>query len=386
MATKKEAKRIIRRYLTGTNTGAERHLVEHFFLEYLKKENTLPPADQLPRIIAEMRQTVSEGTGVTLRPPGPAILLHPLVRLLGAAAVILAFHIAYYFLYVPRPVDRDGKGSVIQLTPIPEGHRHASLLRPDSTEIPLRADESIIYANDNGIRYADGTYLVHDDPPFHSREVYAIRTPAGGQYDVVLPDGSQVRLNAGSTLHFPIHFHDGMRHIAIEGEGYFTVTQYRSLFRSTPFVVGARGQYVQVLGTEFNISAYPDETEVKTTLYSGSLRVHAERGGDLLLEPGEQATLDQQGRLTKRTADTGQGESWQTGYIDLHGKSLRQIVRELARWYGLEVVYIHSVDREGYTGAIPLSGKPADALQALSDEHISLHVEDGRKLIVKRTN
>jgi len=163
-----------------------------------------------------------------------------------------------------------------------------------------------------------------------------LATPQGGTYAVRLPDGSEVVLNNASSLHYPTHFNGtGARVVELTGEAYFKIA--RDARR--PFLVKAGGQQtVEVLGTEFDIKAYGDEPEIKTTLLSGSVRVEA---GDqsVLLKPGEQAAQEG-GRLQAiKDVDTAVVLAWKDGMFRWEGASLQEVMRDLGRWYNVQVVY-----------------------------------------------
>lgn len=161
-----------------------------------------------------------------------------------------------------------------------------------------------------------------------------VEIPRGGEYALVLSDGTKVHLNSMSSLRFPVTFGTGTRVVELEGEAYFEVSK-----TGQPFWVNTKGVQVEVLGTVFNISAYPDE-EYQATLVSGSVKVNAEKGESLILKPSQQATLPVgSNTMQVRTVDTSFYTSWIEGKIHFKDQRLEDIMKTLSRWYDMEVVY-----------------------------------------------
>ena len=165
-------------------------------------------------------------------------------------------------------------------------------------------------------------------------EYNTIMIPRGGEYQVELSDGTKVHLNSMSSLRFPVAFTTGKREVELQGEAYFEVSK-----TGQPFIVNANGMQVEVLGTTFNISAYPDE-EYQTTLVNGSVKVSAEKGESLILKPSQQATIALgSNSIQVRTVDTSFYTSWVKGKINFKDQRLEDIMKTLSRWYDMNVVY-----------------------------------------------
>lgn len=162
-----------------------------------------------------------------------------------------------------------------------------------------------------------------------------ITTPRGGQYQVVLSDGTKVWLNAASSLRFPVTFTGNFRKVELTGEAYFEVAKNKA----KPFILNANRTNVQVLGTHFNVSAYADDAAVTTTLLEGSVRlVKAET--IVMLKPGEQGTsLNNQTAIKIEKADIEQVMAWKNGYFLFDNTDIRSIMKQAARWYDVDVVY-----------------------------------------------
>lgn len=176
-----------------------------------------------------------------------------------------------------------------------------------------------------------------------------ISTPRGGQYTLTLPDGTKVWLNAASSLKFPTAFSKvNERKVALSGEAYFEVAKLK-----IPFIVTTDQQKVEVLGTHFDINAYPDEPHTRTTLLEGSIRVFSlKTGHEVTLSPGEASILKPAG-LSVQKADMERNTDWKNGVFIFKNERLEEIMRKLARWYDVEVVYEPGAPRkETFSGSV----------------------------------
>ena len=190
-----------------------------------------------------------------------------------------------------------------------------------------------------------------------------IITPKGGQYRVILPDGSKVWLNAASSLRFPttLGSDTSQRRVTLTGEAYFEVeTNARQ-----PFIVHTSGMAVQVLGTHFDIKAYGDEPTVRTTLFNGVVVV-SKGNKNVRLNPGQQAItrLEKTADIRVSSADTQSAQAWKNGLFVFHNTDIEAVLRELARWYNTEFVYQGKV-KAGLNGVIPRKSDLADVLHML---------------------
>ncbi len=162
-----------------------------------------------------------------------------------------------------------------------------------------------------------------------------LSTPRGGQYQVILADGTKVWLNAASSLRFPIYFTRNSRKVELTGEAYFEVAKNPSL----PFIVQVNGMQVQVLGTHFNVMAYGNEKEIRTTLLEGSVRI-TQNDESLTLKPGEQARITETGKMSiAKDADVEEAIAWKNGEFQFNGASIETIMKQVERWYDVDVSY-----------------------------------------------
>ena len=210
-----------------------------------------------------------------------------------------------------------------------------------------------------------------------------ILTPRGGQYRVVLPDGSRVWLNSASSLRFPVAFSGKERAVELTGEGYFEIAANPQM----PFVVNIRtpsgdGGKVNVLGTHFDIMAYPDEQSINTTLLQGTVAVS--QGGQVTtLMPGQQARFDSTyHQLRVKKVDTLQATAWKNGLFEFDHTDLTAIMRQLARWYDIEIVYRTVPDKSELGGDISKNLELADVLSLLQASGTNHFKIEGKKVVV----
>ena len=205
-----------------------------------------------------------------------------------------------------------------------------------------------------------------------------MRTPRGGQYQLTLPDSTQVWLNSASSIHFPTSFSGIDRKVEITGEVYFEVAKNAA----KPFTVNVNGMDVKVIGTHFNINAYNDDDVIKTTLLEGSVLVTKGKA-TLLLQPGNQAQLNNYGEIKlQKNADIEEAIAWKKGYFFFKNSSLQNVMRQLSRWYDVEVDYEGVIPERNFGGELSRSLNISQILQVLDKSKVHFKIE-GKKIIVK---
>ncbi|MBB2151386.1 FecR family protein [Pedobacter gandavensis] len=264
-------------------------------------------------------------------------------RYLSAAAILIIVGIsAYFFLMKGNHKDQSMASNIVP------GSNTATLILGDGRKINLSDAENGALVEQTGIQItksADGQLLYKvqatDSNADQPLTYNTIETPKGGQYQVILPDGTKVWLNAVSSLRFPMSFASAPdRKVELTGEAYFEVEKDKS----HPFKVINEGQEVQVLGTHFNINSYKDEGAIKTTLLEGSVKVLSTYSGkglkpvEVIIRPGEQAILNQQG-IDVVKKDVDQVIDWKNGDFLFQHESLREIMNKIGRWYNVKVIY-----------------------------------------------
>lgn len=259
-----------------------------------------------------------------------------------AASILLALSIGIG-IYFYTSHDRTEPEIATMQDALPGGNM-ATITLPDGQTIALSQAKEGIVMSEGILTYNDGTSLIDiasniaDEIP----EYLTLSTPNGGQYRVTLPDGSKVWLNAASSLRYPSKFTGNDRIVELSGEGYFEVAQNKE----RPFIVKTGGQSVKVLGTEFNINAYDNESVVTTTLINGSISVmHQQSGRTEILRPGQQASLSDHSFIISNV-DVESFIAWKNGDFLFDATELDHVLRQLERWYNIEVDYDHVPDRK----------------------------------------
>jgi ferric-dicitrate binding protein FerR (iron transport regulator) len=261
---------------------------------------------------------------------------------------------------------------------IAPGGNKAVLTLSDGTTITLDSTVSGAIAqqgNTSIVKQADGR-IVYNAQGAGAGEVMmnTMRTPRGGQYRLTLPDGTQVWLNAASSITYPAAFTGRQRNVKVSGEAYFEVTKDNE----RPFVVDVEGGApVEVLGTHFNINGYTDEGGVKTTLLEGIVRIDR-----VILKPGQQAQMGRQGLAVMNNVNIDKVMAWKNGLFNFEDVGLKEVMRQLERWYDIEVVYEKDVPDIRFEGEISRNINLSNLLKVLARAEVKFRIEDGRRLVV----
>lgn len=219
----------------------------------------------------------------------------------------------------------------------------------------------------------------HNDAAAATVAYNVLRTPRGGQYKITLPDGTNVWLNANSSISYPTAFTGKERNVSITGEAYFEVAGEAK----RPFTVKVNRMEVLVLGTHFNINAYADESTINTTLLEGAVLVRAGDENKLLM-PGKQAQVNAAGDgiVAVKRVDVNNTIAWKNGYFSFDDADIPTVMRQLSRWYNIEVRYNDKVPEGTFTGEIGRSLTQEQLLKVLSQARINFKVEDGRRIVI----
>jgi len=209
-----------------------------------------------------------------------------------------------------------------------------------------------------------------------------ISTPRGGQYQVVLPDGSKVWLNASSSLRFPTDFTRTERTVEISGEAYFEIVKDASRPFRVSVLTSKGNQVVEVLGTSFDVMAYNEENMVQTTLVDGAVKVKNGNSQNVL-EPGQQAqsAMDVQSMRIVQDADVAAAIAWKNGYFNFNKESLQTVMRQLARWYDVDVSYIDSQNEKVFWGGMQRDLPLSSVFKILEKSGVQFSIE-GKRVIV----
>jgi ferric-dicitrate binding protein FerR (iron transport regulator) len=363
-------------YLEDSEDTGLIQLMQKHFLDDLENAKEISPEASSKLFKAIHDKIDSESKGKKRR-------VIPLKRIAIAASVIGLLLISVLLLN-----DKIGKKETAKVETnhqrfkddVSPGGDKATLILADGSTIVLDETQNgtIAQQGNSKIIKLDGK-LSYDPTNKNSREIVynTISTPKGGQYQLELPDGSQVWLNATSSIHFPTSFTGTERRIEITGEAYFEIAKNPNM----PFIVTVSNSEVQVLGTHFNINAYNDEDNVKTTLLEGSVRF-VNDGSVNILKPGQQAQLTKEG-TTKVVSDVNVDNvvAWKNGMFDFENASIETVMRQLSRWYDVEIEYKGKTD-DLFIAEMRRNIKLSDALKALElTGKVKFDIQD-KKIIV----
>lgn len=291
-------------------------------------------------------------------------------RVAAAVVLVLGLYFVYYGVY-KQPQDNGGAQEQVQSDVAP-GDNKALLTLSDGSSIVLSdagmgeiakqalvrvekdEDGQLVYAPTENYKFSTKNL---------KKEYNTVATPKSGQYQVLLPDGTRVRLNSMSSLRFPVTFDPVERKVELSGEAYFEVAGAVSAGRRIPFRVVSNGQVIEVTGTKFNVNTFSDDSYIKTTLLEGGVKVREQMtGNSVQLKPGEQSLVRMSAPvrgasggkdiISVRKADVEGDLAWTNGYFHFKETELKEVMQQLIRWYDIEVEYIGNISSERFNGYV----------------------------------
>jgi transmembrane sensor len=317
-------------------------------------------------------------------------------RIPAAASIFLIAASAIYFLFLQPSSPKQNAAQKNIVSPVlnndvaPGGNKALLTLADGSTIILDSVTNGVISTQgniavqklDNGLlAYTiNGKTVTENDEAFYN----TITTPRGGQYQITLSDGTKVWLNAASSIRFPVVFKGTERRVTVTGETYFEVAHNSAM----PFKIKVVSSEVEVIGTHFNINAYDDEASIKTTLLEGKVKVSVPAidgaGTARFLSPGQQSSVNKNGNINiQNSVDTEEAVAWKNGRFQFKSADLKSILRQIARWYDVEVQYKGNVDLH-FSGQLTRSDNVSKVFEKLKlTGEVNFKVE-GKKIIVSR--
>ena len=368
---------LYRKYQRRQLTGAEREEWEAAVMDLSQDENiqhlidpTWQEAAQFDAVVdVEESERIYRYIVGQAQRKKPRARIHYLLRYAAAAIVICSIG----FLLLPDGADKPQQ-HVIQADILPGGNK-AILAFADGRTVDLDSAHSGIVIGDQ-ITYENGEVVAYAERGELAADNLQLVTPKGGVYQVTLADGTKVWLNAASTLKYPLRFPDGKREVFLAGEAYFEVTKDSA----HPFLVSTPEQGVEVLGTQFNVTAYPDELSTKTTLVEGRVRISNTKSGTVHdLNPGQQGIANGPDTQVKNVS-ISQFTAWKDGYFSFDETPFPEVLEQLARWYDINITYLN-VPRKTFSGKMKRDAQLSSVLDFIEGAGIQFRVE-GRKLII----
>ncbi len=387
--TDKQLVQLFDRYMKGASSEEE----THGLFEYV---NNPLNARQVTEVLGERLDT-EEGEEVLSadrrqhildqifeqEAPAKRTIIWQLTWLKLAAAVLLFALPAIYFLSRNKPEKSPTVvKNNIQRKDVRPGGDKATLTLSDGSQIILNGAKNGMIArqgNANIVKLADGR-VAYDKSITGTvtTEYNTMTTPRGGKYDLILADGTKVWLNASSSITYPTAFTGKERRVTITGEAYFEVAKNKGM----PFKVNVNGrEEVQVLGTHFNIMAYNDEPAIKTTLLEGSVKIEKDNVTGVL-KPGQQARLAPNGQLSViDDADVDQAVAWKNGQTLFINEDIKSIMRQVSRWYNIDVEYRGEMPARVFTGGISRESNLSTVLKVLELSKIHFTIADSKIIV-----
>jgi transmembrane sensor len=380
---KAQLRGIIKKHLAGKASPEEQKFLEEYFEYFESKDNIVEQLTENEKSQLEQKMEAAIFTKIKASHPIRRIQLYRI----AAAAVLIGVIITaglYFYQKLNSNEPTVGKAQPVKRieNDIDPGGNKAVLILADGSKISLD-DSQIgnITRQGNAVvsKTSDGQVvynLMHTDNKNTEVSSNIIQTPVGGEYQVILPDGTKVWLNSSSKLEFPTAFIGKERIVKLSGEGYFEVAKNAAM----PFKVKVNDIEIKVLGTHFNIMAYPDEGIAKTTLLEGSVNITRGENSKLLV-PGQQARTSSNNKIDVINADVESAVAWKNGYFKFDRDGIQTVMRQLARWYDMDVVYSGNIPRDEFSGKIRRNVKASKALEFLEKTGLQFKIE-GKKVTI----
>jgi hypothetical protein len=387
---KKDFEKLLDKYIAGEASLEEEQRLLNFYGSFQKKPKTVKATDELgENIFGKIQENIS---AVDEDRYNPSFYY---LKSISIAAIILLFISTGLYFYSNRVISEPEQFTEIDVrNDILPGYNKAILTLADGSKISLDDAANGLLASQGNIAITktENGQIVYeknnvDKSKFisHRSAINTIQTPKGGKYQIRLPDGSKVWLNSASTLIYPTTFAGNERKVQLKGEAYFEIAPNKNV----PFRVESDNQIVEVLGTHFNINSYDDEDYVKTTLLEGSVKVILssnpnEISKTKLLKPGEQSlTKSSQSGIRIENADTEKAVAWKNGYFKFRNTPIKEIMREIERWYDVELIYEGKIPSDEFTGFISNDVKISAVLKIMEESGGVKFSVKGKKLKVK---
>ncbi|MBD1426471.1 FecR family protein [Sphingobacterium arenae] len=372
--TEKEIHVLLEKYITGECSQQEKDFLERWYASELQKKIFEIDESDLRTVKDELwERIVDKRPEITKRRIAWRVWA-------GVAAVLL---IGFFVIYheTQRTDKTPGEKIVTRTQNVLPGGNKAVLTTGDGKQIILTDEaDGVIEQGDGFIIRKQEDGLVSFEITDHTGRVASvnntIETPKGGIYQIVLPDGSKVWLNSASSISFPSNFSAAERKVSITGEVYFEIQHDVT----RPFRVHAPQQQIEVLGTRFNINAYEDEPYVRTSLIEGSVKVKGATQ-EHVLKPGFELRTTKNGDDRVGKADIEAIIAWKEGVFQFDRVELGALMRQLARWYDVEVIYTGAYPKDEFVGKIKRNEDIRKILNVLRYGNINVSLE-GRKLMV----
>lgn len=380
---------LIEKYLDGTITPEEEETLMAWYQEHNEAEvewlsdNVDEEEEVRARMLLRLQQQIN------VPETGQAAAKHRWYYIPAAACIAVILGLAGFFYFQQQqqqPAQQPGIAKAVNA--IVPGSNKAILMLDNGDQVVLEDAQNGIISRQGkaAVNKTDSGSLLYNtvNGNADNKVVYnTLVTPYGGQYRITLQDGTNVWLNAGSSLRFPASFPGNERNVTLTGEAYFEVAKDQS----RPFYVTVNSESgapmtVRVLGTHFNINAYPDEQQHIVTLLEGSVKVGCGKA-DALLAPGKEAIFNRtSGKINVKDGDTEAAIAWKNGYFLFDNEKIESIMKQISRWYNVEISYQGDVSGKAIGGSLSRSKNVTEVLSMLELTGTVHFKIEGRRIIV----
>lgn len=371
-AYKNYFREILTKYRQHKSSLEETKFLETYYNMFDVNEDLIN--DENEPSFSELKEDIKAKIDQHIAAPEVKKLNYGWIRYAAAAAVLLLVSVSiYFFSYQQKSnpvaqmdgaISPGGNNAILTLA----NGKKIVLNDAAKGEISKQAGISVSKSKDGELIY---TVVSGGADELSENTNNTISTPKGGQYTIILSDGTKVMLNSASSMTFPTSFKAADRRVELNGEAYFEVAKDQN----KRFRVISGLQTVEVLGTHFNVNAYGDEQSIKTTLLEGAVKVFTAKKS-ALLEPGEQAVLDKadENSIAKRLVNINKETAWINGIFSFEGDDLKSVMRQVARWYDVNVIYAGPISEEKYFGEISRSSKLSEIIKILELNNVHFDV------------
>ncbi|RYY00999.1 MAG: DUF4974 domain-containing protein [Gammaproteobacteria bacterium] len=384
-----EEVRLLLLHFNAENNAELRRLIR----EEIEKEETSFSQPDLHKhtsaVWQQIRQKIgAEEDAIQLKPidHNTTRRIIPWFRIAAAACIFLVFCLGTYLLKNEKKdlVSNSVDVLIVVKDTLAPGSDKAVLTLSNGRKINLDNSQSGLLATEGAarIKKTDNGRVIYESSSdvAQSTEISynTLSTPRGGKYDLTLSDGTKVWLNAASSIRYPSVFSGTSREVEITGEAYLEVQHDAS----RPFRVIAAGQLIEDIGTAFNVNTYDDEPVLKTTLIEGSIKITS-KSQAAILKPGEQALMSNNGQTfqVKRDVDVEEAIAWHRGFFSFYDADIKTVMRQLARWYDVDISYEGAVPQRRFSGKIYRNISALKVADLLSYKQIHFRIE-GRRIVV----
>lgn len=388
--------RLIQKYMRGKASPEEEQFIEAYYESFdaSGEQPQLQHDEEKTLLAQEMKAGIWQQIDAAEQPP----LRIPVVKrswfrmtMAAAVVVMVAIPVYYYIIKTPatKQVAQTSKQPAPQHDALPGGNK-ATLTLADGTVVDLdNAANGTLNENNTIIRKKDGALkyesaIGNQQSAINTVAYNILSTPKGGQYFLELPDGSKVWLNAASSIRYPTAFNSKERLVELTGEAWFDIKKnqnipFRVHFSSPSKDGGDREGMIEVMGTQFNVNAYHDESAIRTTLLEGKIKMVSDKQ-TAILKPGQQAQIKNtslgNGQIrVSDDVDTEEAIAWKNGLFYFDNVDIQAIMRQLARWYKVQVVFKGRIPARRFAGQVSRGAKLSQVLKILELSKIHFTIE-----------